>query len=123
MLKDTNRLAEAEPLVRRALAIDEASYGAEHPNVAIRLNNLAQLLQATNRLAEAEPLMRRGLEVLLHFTEQTRYRHPNLAAGTENYRGLLEQLDYNPERIKALLNDIAAPFGLRLQSDAWSFVN
>ncbi|MCH8852647.1 MAG: tetratricopeptide repeat protein, partial [Planctomycetes bacterium] len=53
----------AEPLMRRALAIDEQSYGAEHPNVAIRLNNLAQLLQATNRLAEAEPLMRRALAI------------------------------------------------------------
>ncbi len=31
--------AEAEPLMRRALAIDEPSFGAEHPKVAIRLNN------------------------------------------------------------------------------------
>ncbi len=54
---------EAEPLLRRALAIEEQSYGAEHPNVAIRLNNLAALLQATNRLAEAEPLMRRALAI------------------------------------------------------------
>ena len=54
---------EAEPLMRRALAIDEQSFGAEHPNVAIDLNNLAQLLQTTNRLAEAEPLMRRALAI------------------------------------------------------------
>ena len=33
--------------------------GADHPKVAIRLNNLATLLQATNRLDEAEPIMRR----------------------------------------------------------------
>ena len=57
LLQATNRLAEAEPLMRRALAIDEKSYGPDHPNVAIRLNNLAQLLQDTNRLAEAEPLI------------------------------------------------------------------
>ena len=49
--------------MRRALAIDEQSYGTEHPNVAIDLNNLATLLQATNRLAEAEPLMRRALAI------------------------------------------------------------
>ena len=49
--------------MRRALAIDEASYGKDHPNVAIDLNNLAQLLQATNRLGEAEPLMRRALAI------------------------------------------------------------
>ncbi|HTV32201.1 MAG TPA: tetratricopeptide repeat protein [Methylocella sp.] len=31
---DTNRLAEAEPLYRRVLAIVEASFGPNHPNVA-----------------------------------------------------------------------------------------
>ena len=49
--------------MRRALAIDEASYGSCHPNVAIGLSNLAQLLHATNRLADAEPLMRRALAI------------------------------------------------------------
>jgi hypothetical protein len=46
---------EAEPLMRRALAIDEQSFGKDHPNVALRLNTLAQLLKDTNHLAEAEP--------------------------------------------------------------------
>jgi tetratricopeptide (TPR) repeat protein len=55
--------AEAEPLVRRAIAIDEQIYGPDHPNVAIRLNNLANLLNDTNRRAEAEPLMRRALAI------------------------------------------------------------
>ena len=32
----TNRLEEAEPLLRRALAIDEAAYGPTHPRVATR---------------------------------------------------------------------------------------
>ena len=49
--------AEAEPLMRRALDIYEQSFGKDHPDVAIPLNNLATLLQATNRLGEAEPLM------------------------------------------------------------------
>ena len=34
LLKDTNRLAEAEPLMRRALAIDEQAYGHGTPEVA-----------------------------------------------------------------------------------------
>ncbi len=49
--------------MRRALAIDEASYDADHPEVATDLNNLAQLLKATNRLSEAEALMRRALVI------------------------------------------------------------
>ena len=63
MLRETDRLAEAEPLYRRALAIDERSYGPDHPTVATRLNNLALLLWTTNRLAEAEPLFRRALAI------------------------------------------------------------
>jgi hypothetical protein len=47
LLYVTNRLSDAESLMRRALAIDEASLGPDHPDVAIELNNLAQLLQAT----------------------------------------------------------------------------
>jgi hypothetical protein len=52
LLQDTNRLSEAEPLMRRALAIDEKSYGPDHPDVAVQLNNLALLLKDTNRLSE-----------------------------------------------------------------------
>jgi len=63
LLQATNRLEAAEPLLRRALEVDEQSYGPEHPEVAIHLNNLAGLLQATNRLQEAEPLMRRALAI------------------------------------------------------------
>jgi nephrocystin-3 len=62
-LKGAGLYAEAEPLYRRALAIAERSYGADHPEVATGLNNFAGLLLATNRLAEAEPLIRRALAI------------------------------------------------------------
>ncbi|MEJ8852510.1 tetratricopeptide repeat protein [Variovorax rhizosphaerae] len=77
---------EAEPLMRRALAIDENSFGAEHPDVAIHLNNLAQLLQATNRLAEAEPLMRRALAI---DEKSFGAEHPDVARGLSNLAALL----------------------------------
>jgi hypothetical protein len=51
--------------MRRALEIDEASYGLNHPGVATDLNNLAGLLQTTNRLAEAEPLIGRAIQAQL----------------------------------------------------------
>jgi CII-binding regulator of phage lambda lysogenization HflD len=80
------QFASAEPLYRRALAIDEASYGESHPNVARNLNNLASLLYATNRLAEAEPLIRRALAI-----NEASYggHHPNVAAGLNNLAELL----------------------------------
>ena len=73
--------------MRRALSIDEASFGADHPNVARDLNNLAQLLQATNRLAEAEPLMRRALSI-----DEASFgaEHPEVAIDLNNLAGLLQ---------------------------------
>ena len=50
-------------MLRRSLAIGEKSLGPDHPAAAVRLTNLALLLQATNRLAEAEPLYRRALAI------------------------------------------------------------
>jgi len=85
LLHATNRLPEAEPLYRRALAIDEASYGPDHPKVARDLNSLAVLLKATNRLAEAEPLHRRALAIS---ERSLAHDHP-LVASTLNNLALL----------------------------------
>ena len=73
--------------MRRALAIDERSFGPDHPNVAIDLNNLAGLLQATNRLAEAEPLMRRALAI-----DERSFGadHPKVAIRLNNLAQLLQ---------------------------------
>jgi tetratricopeptide (TPR) repeat protein len=79
--------AKAEPLLRRALQIDEESFGHQHLNVARDLNNLGQLLQATNRLAEAEPLMRRAL--FIH-EDLLGPRHPNVATQLSNLASLLQ---------------------------------
>jgi hypothetical protein len=49
--------------MRRALAIDEKSFGTNHPDVARDLSRLAHLLQTTNRIAEAERLMRQALAI------------------------------------------------------------
>ena len=84
LLRATNRLAEAEPLYRRALAIDEKSFGPEHPKVAIRLNNLAGLLRDANRLAEAEPLYRQVLRILAEFGHRTGHEHPHFRTAIEN---------------------------------------
>jgi tetratricopeptide (TPR) repeat protein len=65
-LRNLGKFAEAEPLVRRALAIDERTFGPNHPNVATCLNNLAALLHDTNRMEEAELLYRRALAIDEH---------------------------------------------------------
>ena len=57
------RLAEAEPLWQRALAIRERALGPDHPDTAQSLNNLAVLYRDQGRLAEAEPLWQRALAI------------------------------------------------------------
>jgi tetratricopeptide (TPR) repeat protein len=96
LLRATNRLAEAEPLFRRALAIDEASFGPNHPDVAFDLNNLAKLLQATNRLSEAEPLIRRAVEI---FENSLGPDHPNTLHVRKNLERLLAELGKTAEKL------------------------
>jgi hypothetical protein len=76
--------------MRRALDIDEHSYGSGHPNVARDLNNLALLLQSTNRLAEAEPLMRRALAI---FEASLPDHHPLVHTVQANLAALLSQTE------------------------------
>jgi hypothetical protein len=112
LLQDTNRLGEAEPLMRRALAIDEASYGKDHPDVATDLSNLATLLQATNRLGEAEPLTRRALAI----TEASLGKdHPNVAIRLNNLAMLLHATN-RPGEAEPLMRRMLAIF-LAFQRD------
>jgi hypothetical protein len=92
--------AKFKPLIRRALAIDEQSFGPDHPKVAIRLKNLAQLLQATNRLAEAEPLMRRAVVV---FFAALGTEHPSSRTVAGNYGQILGAMGRTEEEIKEVL--------------------
>jgi hypothetical protein len=102
LLFDTKALyAEAEPLLRRALAIDERSFGDHHPKVAIELNNLAQLLKATNRLAEAEPLSRRMVRIFLDFTRRTGHEHRHLQIALANHVARLQALGRSEADIQA----------------------
>jgi tetratricopeptide (TPR) repeat protein len=76
---------EVEPLLRRALAIDDGNLGPDHPTVGVRLNNLAKFLQTTNRLAEAEPLLRRALAI-----GEKSVDHPTVALRLNNLAHLLQ---------------------------------
>ncbi|HYX22861.1 MAG TPA: tetratricopeptide repeat protein, partial [Thermoanaerobaculia bacterium] len=77
---------EAEPLIRRCLAIEEENQ-AGSSDLAVYLNNLATLLKTTNRLAEAEPLMRRALKIDEDSFGQD---HPNVAIELSNLAQLLQ---------------------------------
>ena len=61
--KIQGRYPEAEPLIKRSLAIRENVLVTDHPDVARSLNNLADLYERQGRYAEAEPLYQRALAV------------------------------------------------------------
>ena len=123
LLLDTNRLGEAEPLMRRALEINEAAFGNQHPTVAICLNNLATLLLNTSRLGEAEPLMRRALEI-----NETAFgnQHPTVATCLRNLAVLLlntNRLEEAEPLMRRALEIDEAAFGNRHPSLATGLNN
>ena len=64
-LYSAGRYNDAIPLAERALAINEAQLGADHPATATSLNNLAELYQSMGRYGEAEPQYQRALNSVL----------------------------------------------------------
>jgi tetratricopeptide (TPR) repeat protein len=77
----------AEPLLRRALAIEERVHGPNHPRFARALDSLGVLLHQTNRLPEAEACMRRALSI-----EKASFGpdHPSVATTLNSLALLLE---------------------------------
>ncbi|NVB38112.1 serine/threonine protein kinase [Pseudenhygromyxa sp. WMMC2535] len=74
---------------RRALEIREAQLGADHPEVAISLTNIANALTAQGQHDKAEAHARRALEI---FEAQLGADHPYTAASHNNIgNSLLEQ--------------------------------
>ena len=80
------RYAEAEPLFRRVVEINELAFGGDHPVVATCLNDLASLLLDTNRLGEAERLYRRALAI---DEASLGPNHPTVARDLNNLARLL----------------------------------
>jgi len=60
-LRERGQYVDAEPLLVRALAICEQLLGAEHPDIVLALNNLAELYQRQGKYEPAEPLYQRAL--------------------------------------------------------------
>ena len=81
-LYNQGRYADAEPLLKRSLAIQEQALGPNHPEVASLLNNLAEVYESQGRYADAEPLLKRSLAI------RENARHPNPADVAESLGNL-----------------------------------
>jgi tetratricopeptide (TPR) repeat protein len=80
---------DAKPLLERALAIDEAAHGPDHPTVAIRLNDLAVILRDLGEPGQARALVERALAIA-----EATYGpdHPTVAADLGNLAAILREL-------------------------------
>merc|ERR1719502_882692 len=61
---DQNQHAEAVPLYLRALAIDQAALGDDHPEVAMDLSNLGIVYRVQGRRDEAIALFQKALNIM-----------------------------------------------------------
>ena len=66
---------------QRALVRDEQILGANHPNTALSLNNLAELYRTQGKYEEAEPLYQRALII---YEQVLGADHPNTALSLNN---------------------------------------
>ena len=62
-LKERAQFAEAKEMYERALEIDEAEYGPDHPDVAIDVNNLGLVLKALGDMEGAKKMFERALVI------------------------------------------------------------
>ncbi len=90
-------------MLRRALAINEQVYGAEHPEVGLTLNNLAMCLRGTDQLTEAARLMKRSATIYDTSARETGYK-PRRASGVlRNLERITFDLDKKDEFVRALV--------------------
>ncbi len=90
------RLTDAKTLLEGALAIDEAARGPDHPAVAARLNNLAQILRDLGQPEQARPVQERALAI-----DEAAYGpdHPDVARDLNNLAQILRDLG-QPEQAR-----------------------
>ncbi len=90
-LYQQRRYQEAEGVYKEALKVAEDTFGPDHPNVAISLNNLAELYISKGNYSEIEPLYKRALEIV---EKALGPDHPDVAISLRN----LAELYYNQGR-------------------------
>ncbi len=63
-LYEQGRYSEAADIAKKALKVAEDTFGEEHPNVGISLNNLAYLYDCQGNHTKSGPLYKRALAIL-----------------------------------------------------------
>ncbi len=107
ILYEQGKYPEAVPKALEALRVAEATFGSEHDNVGISLNNLASLYKEQGKYAEAEPLYKRSLAIA---EKALGPEHPNVATSLNNLAELYQHAG-QVRRSRAPLQAFAGDLG------------
>src|SRR5947207_2002972 len=89
LYQDQENYAAAEPLYKRAAAIDEKTFGPDHPNVGMSLFTLALVEENLGNYSAAESLYRRALAV---YEKAFGPENPRVKATREELVGVLRKM-------------------------------
>ncbi|MGQ0723549.1 MAG: tetratricopeptide repeat protein [Candidatus Eiseniibacteriota bacterium] len=86
LLRQWNRLDDAERVLREALEVDQRMHGPDHPDVASDLVSLARIEKQRFRYAEAETLFRQVLATRVRYYGP---EHPQVAHSLSDVAGII----------------------------------
>ena len=117
MVMAQNRPAEAEPLLREALEIEQSARPPGHPYISDTMYTLAVAIKAQDRFTEAEALFRkRWLYARNNWHERRLYTFDSLGPLAD----LLEHTNQPNEAAK--IRRICPSYQARFPGDAWKAV-
>jgi tetratricopeptide (TPR) repeat protein len=90
LYKNQGKYEQAEPLIKRALAIRERVLGPDHPDTAISLHWLAYIYSNQGKYEQSELLYQRTLKI---FEKTLPSDHPYIVGELENYARLLQKMN------------------------------
>ena len=88
-LRNSAVLSEARVILERALKIDEAAYGADHPSVARDVNNLGSVLKDLGDLTGARQCFERAIKIA---EAACGADHPSVGTMVSNLGAVLKEL-------------------------------
>ena len=106
MYQSQGRYTEAEPLCLRSLSVGEKQLGANHPDVATSLNNLALYYNAQGNYGEAKTVSQRALTIR---QQKLGDHHPDTQNSLFATKMLNVQvlLDCDSDKLFSILKDLA----------------
>jgi len=107
-LLQTAEWAKAEPVLDRALPIDQRLFGLEHRFVASQYHRLASIFYRLDRFSDAERALKRCLSIWLTVRHRADLPHPIDEMVASQYRILLRRLGKSDAEARGAVDELKA---------------